>query len=334
MSSSLSVGIVGLPNVGKSTLFNALLQREIADVAEYPFTTIEPNTGVVELPDENLQKLAIALKIDKVVPAPVKFIDIAGLVKGAHQGEGLGNKFLSHIRETDAILHVVRDFENPRVTHISGKIDPIHDITIINLELILADFETVARQLSDKKLSKRKTEVLEKIKKVLEAGKRATQIHLSDDEKDFVAEFNLMTIKPMIYVVNTNQEKIGELAEEQFKKLNGGDEVLILSAKSDGQALSELIKKAYKTLGLITFYTIKGGKETRAWPIKKGSTAIEAAAIVHTDMARGFIKAEVINWDQLMTYKSWPAAKKAGKVRVEGRNYQVQGGEVVEIRFQ
>jgi small GTP-binding protein len=330
---SLSVGIVGLPNVGKSTLFNALLQREIADVAEYPFTTIEPNTGVVEVPDENLKKLASALKIDKVVPAPVKFIDIAGLVKGAHQGEGLGNKFLSHIRETNAILHVVRDFENEKVPHISGRIDSIHDITIINLELILADFETVARRLSDKKLDTKQVEVLEKIKKILEAGKKAREARLDDEEKKIMTEFNLLTFKPMIYVINTNKEKVSQLTIELFKKVTREDEVLILSATSDGQALSELIKKAYQTLGLITFYTTKGGKEVRAWPIKKGSTAIEAAGIVHTDMARGFIKAEVISEDQLVAFKSWTEAKKAGKIRVEGKNYQIQDREVVEVRF-
>ncbi len=330
---SLSVGIVGIPNAGKSTLFNALLQRQIADVAEYPFTTIEPNTGVVEVPDERLAKLSGVLKIAKVVPAPVKFIDIAGLVKGAHKGEGLGNKFLSHIRETDAIIHVVRDFEEPGVPHVAGGINPIHDITIVNLELVLADFEIVARRLAEKKLENKQRGVLEKIKKILEEGKMAAEANLSEEEKKLVAEFSLLTLKPIIYVINTNVERVEKLNPDEFKKVTGKSKVLILSAKSGGSPLSELIKEACKTLDLITFYTIKGGKETRAWPIKRGASAREAAGIVHTDMAKGFIKAEVINWSELVALGSWLQAKKSGKIRVEGRDYPVQDGEVLEIKF-
>lgn len=330
---SLSVGIVGIPNAGKSTLFNALLRREIADVAEYPFTTIEPNSGVVEVPDERLKKLSQALGIAKVVPAWVKFIDIAGLVKGAHKGEGLGNKFLSHIRETDALVHIVRDFENPNVPHPAGKIDPIHDVTVVNLELVLADFESVARRLEDKKLGVKQKEVLEKIKNVLEEGKMAKEADLVEEEKKLVAELNLLTLKPMIYVINTNDEKVGELNPDEFKKVTGKNKVLILSAKLGGAPLSELIKEAYKILKLITFYTIKGGKEVRAWPLKAGESALRASEMIHTEMAKGFIKAEVINSQELVSLGSWVGAKKAGKVRVEGRDYQVQDGEVVEIKF-
>ena len=331
--SSLSVGIVGIPNAGKSTLFNALLQRQIADVAEYPFTTIEPNTGVVEVPDERLKKLSEVLGIAKVVPAPVKFIDIAGLVKGAHKGEGLGNKFLSHIRETNAIIHIVRDFENPNVPHVVGKIDPLHDITIVNLELILADFEVVVRRLADKKLEHRQKEVLGKIKKVLEEGKMAMEADLTDEEKKLVAELNFLTMKPMIYAINTNYEKVNELSPDEFKKVIGESKVLILSAKLSGEPLLGLIKEAYKALDLITFYTIKGEKEVRAWPLRVGETALRASEQVHTDMAKGFIKAEVINWQELVSLGSWAQAKRSGKIRIEGKDYQVQDGEVLEIKF-
>ncbi len=330
---SLSIGIVGIPNAGKSTLFNALLQREIADVAEYPFTTIEPNTGVVELPDERLTKLGVALGIKKIIPAPVKFIDIAGLVKGAHKGEGLGNKFLSHIRETTVILHVVRDFEDPAVPHVAGEIDSIHDAKIVNLELILADFEVVAKRLEDKGLEQKQKQVLEKIKKVLDKGEMASQAGLTDEEKQQVMELNLLTLKPMVYLINTNQAKVSQLARDSSKKAIGENEVIVLSAKDGGAPLSELIKIAYRTLGLITFYTSKGGQEVRAWPFRVGETALSAAEEVHTDIAKGFIKAEVINWQDLVRLGSWQAAKKSGKIRLEGKDYQVQDGEVLEIKF-
>ena len=329
----MSVGIVGLPNAGKSTIFNALLQREIANVAEYPFTTIDSNVGIVEVPDERLKKLSQALKINKTVPAGVKFIDIAGLVKGAHQGEGLGNKFLSYIRETQVIIHLVRDFENPSVPHIIGKVDPVHDIAIVNLELVLADFEVVARRLLEKKLEDRQKQVLEKIKNVLDKGKMAREANLTDDQKEMIAELNLLTMKPVIYIINTNQEKVDQVFPEKFQKITGKSLILVLSAKEGGTSLSELIKRAYQTLDLITFYTIKGGKEVRAWPIINGSSAIEAAGAIHTDMAKGFIKAEVINWNELISFGSWLKAKQAGRVRIEGKNYKVQEGEVLEVKF-
>lgn len=330
---SLSVGIVGLPNAGKSSLFNALLQRQIANVAEYPFTTIEPNTGVIEVPDERLTQLGAALKINKIIPAPVKFIDIAGLVKGAHQGEGLGNKFLSHIRETDAILQVVRDFVDPRVPHVAGQVNPRSDIEVINLELILADFEIVARRLEEKNLDPQEKAVLEKIKAAFDQGKPAFKANLEEQEKAKVSLLNLITLKPMIYVLNINQGNSSSINKENLKTMVGESEILILSAKETGVSLTELIKAAYLALGLITFYTIKGGNEARAWPIKKGATALFAAGTVHTDMAQGFIKAEVIDWQELVSLGSWPNARKSGKIRIEGKDYQVGDGEVLEIKF-
>jgi len=270
---SLSVGIVGIPNAGKSTLFNALLQRRIADVADYPFTTIEPNTGVVEVPDERLKKLSQVLGITKVIPAPIKFIDIAGLVKGAHKGEGLGNQFLSHIRETNAIIHVIRDFEEKSIPHYYGSIDPQRDKEIIDLELELGGIK-----------------------------------------------------KPILYVLNISKEKIKESAKKATP------EFIVICAET-GEGVEQLIKKAYQLLGLIVFYTIKGGKEVRAWPLREGETASDAAEEVHTDMAKGFIKIEIINWRDLVSLGSWTKVKKAGKIRVEGKDYQVQDGEVLEIKF-
>lgn len=295
---SLSVGIVGLPNSGKSTLFNALLSRQIAQVAEYPFTTIEPNTGVVEVPDERLNKLAELIKPEKVVPAAVKFIDIAGLVKGAHQGEGLGNKFLGHIREVDAILHIVRAFNNPSVSHVHGKIDPPTDIEIVNLELELGEIK-----------------------------------------------------KPMIYVLNISEDQIAKEAKALFPALK--EEVIPVCAKLEmdlaelspeerreylvelgikESGLDKVIKSAYKLLGLITFFTIKGGKQVQAWPIKEGSTALDAAGLVHTDFAKGFVKAEVIGVNELLEIGGWKEAQEKGKIRLEGKDYEVCDGEVIEFK--
>lgn len=350
---SLSVGIVGLPNVGKSTLFNALLSREIAQVAEYPFTTIESNTGVVEVPEERLDKLSEALKITKKVPAAIKFIDIAGLVKGAHRGEGLGNKFLSHVREVDVILHVVREFRNRRVSHISGQIDPIHDMITVNLELILADFEVVAEALKREKSKERKA-VLEKLKKILGEGRRVARASLAPKEEVFVQEFNLLTSKPMIFVINTDEDRLKERKREEFSSLIKDAPVVFISARleadlidSSGEerreylqevgveesCLGRLIKAAYKTLGLISFFTVKGAKQVQAWPLKQGANAVEAAARVHTQMAKGFIKAEAINWQDLVKIGSWQKAREKGKLRLVGRDYQLKDGEVVEFKF-
>jgi len=261
----LNCGIVGLPNSGKSTLFNTLLKRQIANVASYPFTTIEPNVGVVEVPDERLKKLADLLKPEKIVPATVTFIDIAGLVKNAHQGEGLGNQFLAKIREVDAIVHIIRGFEDETVPHYYGSINLKRDKEIVDLELEMAEIK-----------------------------------------------------KPTLYVVNGGKE-----SQEEWLKVD---------AKS-GEGVDDLIKKAYELLGLITFYTIKGGQEITAWALKNGSTALEAAAKVHEDMAQGFIKAEVINFNDFVNIGDWHQAKNLGKVGLEGKEYQVQDGDVIEFKF-
>jgi small GTP-binding protein len=264
--SQLKVGIVGLPNSGKSTLFNALLKRQVANVAAYPFTTIEPNVGIVEVPDERLKKLAEMIKPEKVTPAVVQFIDIAGLVKNAHQGEGLGNQFLAKIREVDAVVQVVRGFKDETVTHYYGSVDPQRDKEIIDIELALGEIK-----------------------------------------------------KPTLYLLN--QDEISP--REGF---------LVVNAKT-GEGVENLIRAAYQLLGLITFYTIKGGKEVAAWSLKKEASAFEAAAMVHTEMAKGFIKAEVVGYEELVVAGSWQAAKTKGKVRLEGRDYLVQDGEVIEFKF-
>lgn len=270
----LSCGIVGLPNSGKSTLFNTLLKRQIANVASYPFTTIEPNVGVVEVPDERLKKLAELIKPEKVVPATVTFIDIAGLVKNAHQGEGLGNQFLGKIREVDAIVHIIRGFEDETVPHYYGSIDIKRDKEIVDLELELAEIK-----------------------------------------------------KPTLYVINENEDKENE--EDKEDKEN---EELRINAKS-GEGVDKLIKRAYELLGLITFYTIKGGKEITAWALKNGSPALEAAGKVHEDMARGFIKAELINFNEFVNIGDWQQAKNLGKIKLEGKDYVVKDGDIVEFKF-
>lgn len=265
---SLSCGIVGLPNSGKSTLFNALLKRQVANVAAYPFTTIEPNVGVVEVPDERLKKLTELIKPEKAVPAVVKFIDIAGLIKDSHKGEGLGNKFLAKIREVDAIIHIIRAFKDESVSHYYGSIDPQRDKEIVDIELELGGIK-----------------------------------------------------KPTLYVLNVSNSK-----------LQTSSDLLVVNAKT-GAGVDELIKEAYKLLGLITFYTIKGGKEVTAWSLKEGTTALEAAEKVHTDMAKGFIKAEAIGFEDLVAVGGWQEAKAKGKIRLEGRDYQVRDGDVVEFKF-
>ena len=277
--SSLSVGIVGLPNSGKSTLFNTLLKKQVANVAAYPFTTIEPNVGVVEVPDERLKKLSELVKPDKIVPAAVKFIDIAGLVKNAHKGEGLGNQFLAKIRECAAVVHLLRAFKDENVSHYYGSIDPERDKEIVDLELELGGIK-----------------------------------------------------KPALYVVNVERIENGEARGAGFLR-NGEIESSILINAKTGEGINQLIKEAYKLLNLITFYTVKGSKEVTAHPLEEESTALEAAERVHTDMARGFVKAEVIRFDDLVGAGGWQQAKNAGKIRLEGKNYQVRDGDVIEFKF-
>jgi len=360
---SLSVGIVGLPNAGKSTLFNALLKRQVADVAEYPFTTVEPNTGVVEVDDKRLDQVAEVMGIAKKVPAVIKFIDIAGLVKGAHQGEGLGNKFLGHIREVDAILHLVRGFSDKTTPHVRGTIDPVHDLNTINLELALADFETVSRALveDEKKLKKglikkERLELLEKIKKGLGKGKLGSELGLSEDELKLVKDLSLLTLKPMLYVLNLDEEAIkgatGWEGVVDKKKAGQLPQVMLISAKLEAEIhelseserqvylkqlglseslLDRLIRHCYKLLNLITFFTVKGGKQTQAWPLEKGRTVLEAAEMVHTDLAKGFVKAEVIDCKELVGLEGWTKAKAKGKLALVGKDYLVKDGEVIEI---
>ena len=295
---SLSVGIVGLPNSGKSTLFNALLSRQIAQVASYPFTTIEPHEGVVVLPDERLDKLAEIVKPEKVTPATVTFIDIAGLVKDAHKGEGLGNQFLAKIREVDAIAQVVRVFSNPDVPHVHGKIDPKEDIEIINLELELAGI------------------------------KKPTIYVLNTDEANSTSVMNFAGIvgeAPLVAICAKLEMELAELSPQEGKEY-----LSQLGIKASG--LEKLIKEAYRILDLITFYTIKGGEEVRAWSLKTGSNAFEAAGLVHTDFANNFIKAEVISFEDLRTADSWKEAQEKGKIRLEGKDYIVQDGDVIEFK--
>ncbi|EKE22241.1 MAG: hypothetical protein ACD_7C00016G0002 [uncultured bacterium] len=347
----MKIGIVGLPNVGKSTLFKALTKKAV-DISNYPFCTIEPNVGVVEVPDERLDKLSEMSKTQKIVPAVVEFVDIAGLVKGASEGEGLGNKFLANIREVDAILQVVRVFKNDTIIHVHNEINPAEDIGVIETELALADFETVNKRIErlardakrGDKESIAKLAVAEKIKTALSSGKLANEIELDmKDEitKVAVTELSLLTIKPFLYVYNVSDldeklapeleakphVKIDIKIEEELEQMTK-EEIKELGLKT---GLDELIKKSYELLGLITFLTT-GEKETRAWTIKKGSTAPEAGTAIHNDFKNKFICADVIAWDELLNYGSMSKAKEAGKVKQVGKDYIMQDGEVVEFK--
>lgn len=363
---SLKAGIIGLPNVGKSTLFNAITNQHIL-AENYPFATIDPNVGVVNVKDARLDRLTEMYEPKKTIPTSYEFTDIAGLVRGASKGEGLGNKFLSHIRETDAIVEVVRCFDNGKIIHVDGNVDPIRDLETINLELIISDLEMVTNRLgkiskralmSKDKQEKLEYELLEKIKTTLEKNEPVRHIDFKDDELKLLKSYNFLTIKPIIYVANIDESMIGlednsyikevkEYArkenasvvvlcakiEEELSELSDIDKKDMLEALGmNSSGLEQLISATYDLLGLATYFTV-GKDEVRAWTFKKGMNAKKCAGIIHTDFEKGFIKAEVISYDDLMEYGSELKTREAGKARIEGKDYIMQDGDICHFRF-
>lgn len=359
----MKIGIVGLPNVGKSTIFNAITKAG-AESANYPFCTIDPNVGVVTVPDERLEVLEKMYQSKRVVPTTIEFVDIAGLVRGASKGEGLGNKFLSHIREVDAIAHVVRCFEDENVVHVEGKIDPLDDLETINLELILADLEMVDRRVEKTrkaakgdKAEKVNLEILEKLKAILEAGRMPLDTDFSEDEWQYVSGLQLISTKPVLYIANVSEDdlisdnamvealkekvsgdnreviKISAKIEEEIAELDDEEKALFLTDLGlEASGLDQVIRAGYKLLGLITFLTA-GPEETRAWTIRKGTKAPQAAGKIHSDIERGFIRAEITTYEQLVEAGSDVKAKELGVTRIEGKDYVMQDGDVTFFRF-
>ncbi|MBE3552346.1 MAG: redox-regulated ATPase YchF [Kyrpidia tusciae] len=362
----LQAGIVGLPNVGKSTLFNAIT-RAGAETANYPFCTIDPNVGVVQVPDERLARLAELFHPGKVVPAVFEFVDIAGLVKGASHGEGLGNQFLSHIREVDAIVHVVRCFEDPDITHVAGRVSPVDDIETINVELNLADLETVERRIEKTRRLRKggdkrydwELALLERIQRLLAEGKGVRGQAWSEEESQFLSDLHLLTAKPVLYVANVDERDVATAwehpmvqevrrhaqvegaevipvsarLEAEIAELEGEDRDLFLAeAGLQESGLDRITRAAYKLLGLITYFTA-GDKEVKAWTIVKGTKAPQAAGVIHSDFERGFIRAEVISYEDLVRAGSTAAAREQGLLRLEGKDYVVQDGDVMHFRF-
>ena len=362
---SLTAGIVGLPNVGKSTLFNAITKKNIL-AANYPFATIDPNVGVVTVPDKRVEVLENMYVPERTIPTIYEFTDIAGLVKGASTGEGLGNKFLSHIRQVDAIVEVVRCFDDENIIHVDGNVDPIRDIEVINVELVLSDLEIITTRIS--KIGKKamttknkddvkEIELLERIRDALEKNIPVRKLGLDDEEKKIISSFNLITLKPIIYALNVSEEDIvngNEYTNRVFEYAkNEGSEVVIISAKIESElaeldddekmlflnelgitssGLDKLIDKTYKLLGLATFFTV-GSDEVRAWTFKKGMKAPECAGIIHSDFERGFIKAEVMSYDDLVAAGSELKVREAGRARIEGKEYIMQDGDICHFRF-
>ncbi len=360
----MKLGVVGLPNVGKSTLFNAITKAG-AQAANYPFCTIDPNVGVVAVPDKRLDALAAMYNPEKYTPTAIEFVDIAGLVKDAHRGEGLGNKFLSHIREVDAIVHVVRCFEDENIVHVDGSVNPIRDMETINLELVFADMETVEKRLDkarknsksgDKKYAA-EISLLERIQTQLEAGKPVRAMALTDEERDMARDMFLLTDKPVIYVANISEEQLGQhdpgvqalfaaakaegagamcicaKVEEELSELADEEKAAFLAELGIGESgLDRLVKEGYALLGLISFLTA-GPKEVRAWTIQRGTKAPQAAGKIHTDFERGFIRAEIVPYDTLMELGSMAACKEKGLVRSEGKEYIMQDGDITLFRF-
>ncbi|KRM87072.1 redox-regulated ATPase YchF [Lacticaseibacillus thailandensis] len=363
---SLTAGIVGLPNVGKSTLFNAITKAG-AEMANYPFATIDPNVGMVEVPDSRLARIDELIPAKKVIHTTFEFTDIAGIVKGASKGEGLGNKFLENIRQVDAIVHVVRAFDDDNITHVNGKIDPIDDMATINMELAIADLDSVNKRYAKVEKTARahdkdaeaEFEVLKKIKPVLENGDPVRSIDFDKDEQKIVKGLFLLTSKPVLYVANIAEEymanpdespymadikaqaekegaeviALAAEAEEEISELDDDDKADFLASEGvDESGLDKLIKASYHLLGLATFFTA-GGKETRAWTFRRGMKAPQVAGIIHSDFERGFIKAETMSFDDLDKYGSVAAVREAGRLRQEGKEYEVQDGDIIEFRF-
>ncbi len=360
----MQIGIVGLPNVGKSTLFNALTKSSVAEVANYPFCTIDPNVGIVEIPDDRLNALAKVVNPQKILPAVTEFVDIAGLVKGASEGEGLGNKFLSHIRECDAIAQVVRVFENNNITHVHERINPKDDIEIVEIELILADLQTMEKKVytaekdikANKKDAKKIFDFFKKVKETLENNKKARSIEMNEEEQVWIKECHLLTMKPILYIANLSEDDLVSFNKDEYKSklgLNENDSVVPICAKleedladmSEAEAKefleefgiknsgrNELIKSAYSTLGLETYFTA-GEKEVRAWTFTKNMKSPQCAGIIHTDFEKGFICADIINCKNFVEAGGWAKGKEKGLVKMEGKEYIMKDGDVCLFKF-